>query len=51
LQSVVDAAEQKWQFDAQLGKATADAVEMKAAYDKVNESLTAEYVPVAHHSL
>jgi hypothetical protein len=35
LQSVVDAAEQKAQFDAQLDKATADASEMKAAFDKV----------------
>jgi hypothetical protein len=35
LQSVVDATEQKAQFDAQLDKATADASTMKAAYDKV----------------
>jgi hypothetical protein len=35
LQSVVDAVEQKSQFDVQLGKANADAVGMKAAFDKV----------------
>jgi hypothetical protein len=35
LQSVVDAAEQKAQFDTQLDKANADAWEMKAAFDKV----------------
>jgi hypothetical protein len=35
MQSVVDAAEAKVHHDAQMDKATADAVEMKAAFDKV----------------
>jgi hypothetical protein len=35
MQSVVDACVAKAQFDAQLGKANADAAEMKAAFDKV----------------
>jgi hypothetical protein len=36
-QSVVDAQEAKAHFDAQLDKANADAAEMKAAYDKVDQ--------------
>jgi hypothetical protein len=35
MQSTVDAAEQRMIYTARLDKATADAAEIKAAYDKV----------------
>ena len=44
LQSSLDAAEQKQNFDAQLAKAQDDAVEMKAAWDKVRAVL---FIPVS----